>query len=78
MGRRPWAVPPSRRCTRGVTTTGGRELLEHKNRLYAYAIPYVWIVPEEQQALGTDLVIASTSRRIPPQSVDPTVELPLG
>ena len=61
-------------CTRGVTTTGSRELLEHKNRLYAYAIPYVWIVPEEQQALGTDLVIASTSRRIPPQSVDPTVK----
>ena len=61
-------------CTRGVTTTGSRELLEHKNRLYAYAIPYVWIVPEEQQALGTDLVIASTSRRIPPESVDPTVK----
>ena len=61
-------------CTRGVTTTGLRELLEHKNRLYVYAIPYVWIVPEEQQALGTDLVIASTSRRIPPQSVDPTVK----
>jgi len=61
-------------CTRGVTTTGSRELLEHKNRFYAYAIPYVWIVPEEQQALGTDLVIAGSSRRIPPESVDPTVK----
>jgi len=46
-------------CTRGVTRTGSRELLEHKNRLYAYAIPYVWIVPEEQQALGTVLGIAA-------------------
>jgi branched-chain amino acid aminotransferase len=61
-------------CTRGVTTSGSRHLAEHKNRFYAYAIPYQWIVPEEQQAVGTDLVIARQARRIPPESVDPTVK----
>lgn len=61
-------------CTRGVTTSGSRHLSDHKNRFYAYAIPYQWIVPEEQQALGTELVIARQARRIPPESVDPTVK----
>lgn len=61
-------------CTRGVTASGSRDLSEHRNRFYAYAVPYQWIVPEEQQAAGTDLVIARTSRRIPPESVDPTVK----
>lgn len=61
-------------CTRGVTTSGSRRLSEHQNRLYAYAVPYQWIVPEAQQAVGTDLVIARSARRIPPESVDPTVK----
>ncbi len=61
-------------CTRGVTTSGSRELSEHRNRLYTYAIPYVWIIPGEDQARGTDLVIARTSQRISPKSVDPTVK----
>jgi branched-chain amino acid aminotransferase len=61
-------------CTRGVTTSGSRALTDHKNRFYAYAVPYQWIVPEAQQAIGTDLVIARQARRIPPESVDPTVK----
>ena len=61
-------------CTRGITTSGSRALTDHKNRFYAYAIPYQWIVPEAQQAAGTDLVIARQARRIPPESVDPTVK----
>jgi branched-chain amino acid aminotransferase len=61
-------------CSRGLTRSGSRRLTEHENRFYAYAIPYQWIVPEEQQALGTDLVIARLSHRIPPESVDPTVK----
>ena len=40
-------------CTRGVTTSGSRALTDHKNRFYAYAVPYQWIVPEAQQAVGT-------------------------
>ena len=35
----------------------------------AYAIPYRWIVPPEQQATGIDIIIAKT-RRIPNECVD--------
>jgi branched-chain amino acid aminotransferase len=61
-------------CTRGITASGSRRLADHKNRFYAYAIPYQWIVPQDQQEIGTDLVIARHARRIPPESVDPTVK----
>lgn len=39
-----------------------------------YAIPYVWIVRPEQQELGTQVVVARDTRRIPTGSVDPTVK----
>ena len=43
-------------------------------RFYAYAIPYVWIVRPELQEQGTHVVVAKQTRRIPPDSVDPTVK----
>lgn len=61
-------------CTRGTSPSGRRDPASYVNRFYAYAIPYVWIVPEEQQAQGTELFIARTARRIPEASVDPTVK----
>ena len=61
--------------TRGVPGPGERDPRLWSPRLYAYAIPYVWIVrPEIQEAGGTEVVVARDTRRIPPGAVDPTVK----
>jgi branched-subunit amino acid aminotransferase/4-amino-4-deoxychorismate lyase len=59
--------------TRGVPGPGERDPRRWTPRLYVYAIPYVWIVRPELQEQGTDVAVVST-RRIPPDSVDPTVK----
>jgi branched-chain amino acid aminotransferase len=60
--------------TRGVPSPGERDPRRWTPRLYVYAIPYVWIVRPEQQELGTQVVVARETRRIPTGSVDPTVK----
>lgn len=60
--------------TRGVPSPGERDPRRWTPRLYVYAIPYVWIVRPEQQELGTHIVVARDTRRIPIGSVDPTVK----
>jgi branched-chain amino acid aminotransferase len=60
--------------SRGVPTPGDRDPRNWQNRLYAYAIPYVWIVRPETQERGTDVVVARDTRRIPPGAVDPTIK----
>ncbi|HXO06394.1 MAG TPA: aminotransferase class IV, partial [Solirubrobacteraceae bacterium] len=60
--------------TRGIPTPGERDPRRWTPRLYVYAIPYVWIVRPEQQELGTQVIVARDTRRIPTGSVDPTVK----
>ncbi len=60
-------------CTRGLPRTGSRDPRECTNQLYAFAIPFVWIAAPEKQKEGLHLIISSI-RRIPPESVDPTVK----
>lgn len=60
--------------TRGVPGRGERDPRRLKPRFYALAIPYVWLVQPEQQEVGTDLVVARDTRRIPPDSIDPTIK----
>jgi branched-subunit amino acid aminotransferase/4-amino-4-deoxychorismate lyase len=61
--------------TRGVPGPGERDPRLWTPRLYAYAIPYVWIVrPEIQESGGVDIVVARNTRRIPVGSLDPTVK----
>lgn len=60
--------------TRGVPTPGERDPRGWTPRFYAYAIPYVWIVRPELQEEGTHVVVAKETRRIPADSVDPTVK----
>jgi branched-chain amino acid aminotransferase len=60
-------------CTRGPSVGGSRDPRTFVNRFYAFAIPYVWILRPEK-ADGMDAVVAKTSRRIPTDSVDPTVK----
>ena len=59
--------------TRGLAARGSRDPRDCDNRFYAFAIPYVWIVPPERHAAGLDLTVSKV-RRIPPDSVDPTVK----
>jgi branched-chain amino acid aminotransferase len=61
-------------ATRGVPPPGERDPRRFANRFYAFAIPYVWIVQPDDQLAGTHLVIARGTRRIEPESVDPTVK----
>ena len=60
-------------ATRGQPR-GSRDPRTYDNRFYAYAIPYVWIVQPDDQVVGSDLVIARQTTRIPETSVDPTVK----
>lgn len=60
-------------ATRGVAADGRRDLRTCENRFLAFAVPFVWIVPQEQAASGAHVVI-STVPRIPADSVDPTIK----
>lgn len=61
--------------TRGVPVNGQRDLRVLKPRLYAFAVPYMWIVPPEvEQAGGVDIVVARSVKRTSPASIDPTVK----
>jgi branched-chain amino acid aminotransferase len=60
-------------CTRGVAPAGSRDPREAKNRFYAFAVPFVWIVSPQKQEDGINLVVSNT-RRIAPEAVDPRVK----
>ena len=60
--------------SRGVPTPGDRDPRNWVNRVYAYAVPYVWIVTPEKQQAGTDVVVARDTRRIPPGCFDQTIK----
>jgi branched-chain amino acid aminotransferase len=61
-------------CTRGPSVGGSRDPRSFVNRFYAFAIPYVWILKPEDAEAGMDAVIVQSVRRIPTDSVDPTVK----
>lgn len=60
--------------TRGINAPGVRDPRLSDNRLYVFAIPYVWILKPEDQEAGIHLVLARDTVRIAPESVDPTVK----
>ncbi len=60
--------------TRGMPLDGDRDPRNFINRFYAFAIPYVWIAQPAQQLAGLSVVVASETRRIPPNCVDPRVK----
>ena len=59
--------------TRGVSPTFSRDPRDAVNNFIAFAIPFGWVMNEEQRARGIDLTVAET-KRIPAESVDPTVK----
>jgi len=60
-------------CTRGIPRPGSRDPRACTNRLFAFAVPFVWIANPEKQKEGLHLIV-SRVKRIPPESVDPTVK----
>ena len=61
-------------CLRGTPTPGApRHPANCRNHLVAFAIPFVWVVPEAVQARGAHLITARTPR-IPEVCVDPRVK----
>ena len=60
-------------CTRGVPPPGSRDPRDCANSLYAFVVPFVWIADPEKQERGLNAVV-SRVRRIPPDSLDPTVK----
>ncbi len=60
--------------SRGLDEEGSRDPRRFRNRFYAYAIPYVWIVKPETQEVGIHLVVAENTIRIPAKAVDPRVK----
>ncbi len=60
-------------ASRGPLPKGSRNPADCRNRLYAFAIPFSWIVPFGEQVAGIDLVMARAPR-IPKDSVDPTIK----
>ncbi|WP_299691041.1 aminotransferase class IV [uncultured Tateyamaria sp.] len=53
---------------------GSRDPRDCSNHFYAWCVPYVHIVKPDAAAKGTRVWIAKTVRRIPQDSVDPTVK----
>lgn len=60
-------------CTRGLPRPGSRDPREARNAFYAFAIPFVWIADKAQRERGLALHV-SDRRRIPPESLEPTVK----
>jgi branched-chain amino acid aminotransferase len=60
-------------ATRGLAPAGSRDPRQCRSRFYAFATPYVWIVPPEKQQRGLHVVIG-TPQRIPPESLDPRIK----
>ncbi len=44
------------------------------NHFYAWAVPFVWVIPPDVAERGAHILVAGGSTRIPPGSVDPTIK----
>ncbi|KRR01334.1 branched-chain amino acid transferase [Bradyrhizobium jicamae] len=60
-------------CTRGLPQPGTRDPRLCRNRLYAFAQPFVWIADEQQRRDGVHMALAKT-RRIPSESLDQRIK----
>ena len=53
---------------------GTRDPRSCKNHFYAWAVPFVWVIPQEVAKRGAHISIAKEPLRISEQSVDPMVK----
>ena len=54
--------------------TGNRDPRACTNHFYAWAVPFIWVIPKDVVKRGAHISIAQDARRIPSTSVDPTVK----
>jgi branched-chain amino acid aminotransferase len=59
--------------TRGEFAPGNRDPRRCRNRFVGFALPYIWIVPPERQAVGINLALVD-NRRTPTEAIDPRVK----
>lgn len=59
--------------TRGRPPIGIRDPRRCANQFYVFCIPYMWVATPEQQKVGLHLHV-SDIRRVPAESVDPTIK----
>jgi branched-chain amino acid aminotransferase len=60
-------------ATRGMPVPGSRDIRLCVNRMYCFAIPYVWIPTPDQRERGVRLVVGETER-ISNKAVDPRIK----
>jgi branched-chain amino acid aminotransferase len=60
-------------CSRGVQPPGTRDPRLSRNRLYAYAQPFLWIANEEQRRDGFRMILSKT-QRIPSEALDQRIK----
>ncbi len=60
-------------CTRGMPHPGSRDPRMSRNRLYAYATPFVRIASEQAQKDGLKMILATT-QRIPSAALDQRIK----
>ena len=60
-------------ATRGLPPPGSRDIRHCVNRMYCFAIPYVWLPTPEQRERGLRLVVGGTER-ISNRAVDPRIK----
>ena len=53
---------------------GTRDPRACRNHFYAWAVPFIWVIPPEVAKRGAHISLAEDARRIPVNSVDPTVK----
>jgi branched-subunit amino acid aminotransferase/4-amino-4-deoxychorismate lyase len=60
--------------TRGATPKGQRDVRLAKPAIYAFVVPYIWILPLAMHEVGGSAVVTRDVRRTPPGAMDPTVK----
>jgi branched-subunit amino acid aminotransferase/4-amino-4-deoxychorismate lyase len=60
--------------TRGRFRPGSRDPRDTETALYAFVVPYVWVMPLDQQQAGGAAVVTRDVRRTPTGAFDPTVK----
>lgn len=53
---------------------GTRDPRACNNHFYAWAVPFIWVIPQDVAKRGAHISVAEDARRIPINSVDPTVK----
>lgn len=53
---------------------GTRDPRACANHFYAWAVPFIWVIPQDVAKRGAHISLAQDARRIPVNSVDPTVK----